>query len=101
VEEARQHPALTGEQRLFAAIYHIGSLALVVSCCLQIWRRIDALYPAIIIVGLSRIGLSVWQLMRPESSRTERTPQGLVTNMVVWASAIALLIWARAYGNSV
>jgi hypothetical protein len=101
VEEARQHPALTPEQRLFAAIYHIGSLALVISCCLQIWRRIDALYPTIIAVGLSRIGLSVWQLVRPESSKTERTSQGLVSNMVVWASAIALLIWARAYGSSV
>jgi hypothetical protein len=92
VEEARQHPALTPEQRLFAAIYHIGSLALFVSCCLQIWRRIDALYPTIITVGLSRISLSVWQLLRPESSKTERTSQGLVSNMVVWASAIALLI---------
>jgi len=101
VEEARQHPALTPEQRLFAAVYHIGSLALVVSCCLQIWRRIDALYPTIIAVGSSRIGLSIWQLLRPESSKTERTPQGLVSNMVVWASAIALLIWARAYGSSV
>jgi hypothetical protein len=101
VEEARQHPALTPEQRLFAAVYHIGSLALVVSCCLQIWRRIDALYPTIIAVGLSRIGLSVWQLVRPESSKTERTSQGLVSNMVVWASAIALLIWARAYGSGV
>ena len=101
MEEARQHPALTAEQRLFAAIYHIGSLAFVISCCLQIRRRIDALYPTIITVGLSRIGLSVWQLVRPDSSKAERTPQGLITNMVVWASAIALLIWARAYGTNV
>ena len=101
MEEARQHPALTPEQRLFAAVYHIGSLALVVSCCLQIWRRIDALYPTIIAVGSGRVGLSIWQLLRPESCKTERTPQGLVSNMVVWASAIAFLIWARAYGSSV
>ena len=101
MEEARQHPALTVEQRLFAAIYHVGSIALVISCCLQIWRRIDALYPTIITVGLSRISLSTWQLARPASSKTERTSQGLISNMIVWASAIALLIWARAYGTSV
>ena len=99
MEEARQHPAVTSEQRLFAWIYHAGSLILVVSICLQIFRRIDALYPAILLVGASRIGLAAWQMARPASSRTERTPAGLVSNIVVWASVIILLIWARLYGS--
>jgi hypothetical protein len=98
VEETRQHPAVAGEQRLFAAIYHLGSLALVVSICLQILRRVDALYPTILIVGASRTGLAAWQTARPESSKTDRTPTGLVTTMLVWITTIILLIWARWYG---
>ena len=104
-EHAHRHrpPALflglmSNEQRLFAAIYHLGSLILVVSICLQIFRRVDALFPAILGVGASRIGLAAWQLGRPESSRTERTPSGLAITMIVWASTIAILIWARLYG---
>jgi hypothetical protein len=90
---------VTFEQRLFAAIYHLGSLILVVSICLQIFRRIDALYPAILAVGASRIGLAGWQLAEPDCSKTERTPSGLVMTMVVWASTMLLLIWARIYGS--
>ena len=99
MEEARQHPALTFEQRLFAAIYHVGSLALIVSICLQIFRRIDALYPTILAVGSSRICLAAWQLAQPGCSKTERTPSGLVITMAVWASTMVLLIWARLYGT--
>jgi len=99
VEEARQHPAVSAEQRSFAAFYHLGSLVLVVSICLQILRRIDALFPAIIGVGASRIGLAAWQLARPTCSTTERTRSGLILTMVVWASTMALLIWARRYGS--
>ena len=98
MEEARQHPALTPEQRLFATIYHLGSLVLVVSICLQIFRRIDALYPAILAVGASRIGLAAWQLAQPDCSKVDRTTSGLVTTMVVWASTMALLVWARRWG---
>ena len=100
MEEARQHPALTFEQRLFAVVYHLGSLVLVVSICLQIFRRIDALYPAILGVGASRIGLALWQLAEPDCSRTERTSSGLVITMVVWVSTMVLLVWARWYGSA-
>jgi hypothetical protein len=99
VEEARQHPALTVEQRLFATIYHAGSLVLVLSICLQIFRRIDALFPAILVVGSTRIGLAAWQMARPESSSTERTLAGLVINMATWASVMLLLIWGRMHGS--
>jgi hypothetical protein len=99
VEEARQYSSLTVEQRLFAAIYHLGSLVLVVSICLQIFRRIDALYPAIFAVGGSRICLAAWQMAQPDCSKTERTRAGLVVTMVVWASTMVLLIWARRYGS--
>jgi hypothetical protein len=90
---------VTVEQRLFAAIYHVGSLVLVVSICLQIFRRIDALYPAILAVGGSRICLAAWQMAQPDCSTTERTRAGLVVTMVVWACTMALLIWARRYGS--
>jgi len=99
VEEARQYPALTFEQRLFAIIYHLGSLVLIVSICLQIFRRIDALYPAILAVGASRICLAAWQLAQPDCSKTERTPSGLVITIVVWASTMVLLTWAHLYGT--
>ena len=92
---------MTSKQRLFAVIYHLGSLVLVVSICLQIFWRIDALYPAILGVGLSRIALGGWQLAQPDCSKTERTPSGLVTTMVVWASTMALLIWAHHYGTTI
>lgn len=98
MEEARQHPALTKEQWLFGAIYHAGSLVLVISICLQIFWRIDALYPAILGVGLSRIVLAAWQMTQPDCSRTERTQSGLVITIVVWASTMLLLIWAHRYG---
>lgn len=98
MEEARQHSALTFEQRSFAAVYHLGSLVLVVSILLQIFRRIDALYPAILGVGATRICLAAWQLAQPNCSRTERTHSGLVITMVVWASTMVLLVWARMYG---
>ena len=98
MEEARQHSALTPKQRLFATVYHTGSLLLVVSICLQIFRRIDALFPAILVVGSSRICLAAWQLAHPDASKTERTQTGLIGTIVVWASTIILLIWARRYG---
>ena len=99
MEEARQHSTLAAPQRLFAAIYHVGSLALVVSCCLQIWYRLDALYPTILAVGSSRIGLATWQMARPDCSTTDRTHSGLVATIVVWVSTMVLLIWARRYGS--
>jgi hypothetical protein len=99
VEEARQHSALSFEQWLFAAIYHLGSLALVASIALQIFLRIDALFPALFVVGASRICLAAWQVARPQGSKTERTPSGLVITMVVWAGTMLLLIWARLYGG--
>ena len=99
MEEARQHSALTFEQGLFAAVYHLGSLALVISICLQIFLRIGALYPAILAVGLSRIALSAWQLAQPDCSTTERTPSGLVTTIAVWAITILVLVWAHHYGT--
>jgi hypothetical protein len=99
VEEARQHSALTLEQWLFAVIYHLGSLVLVVSICLQIFWRIGALYPAILAVGLSRIALGAWQVAQPGCSKTERTQSGLVTTIIVWASTMVLLVWAHNYGS--
>ena len=99
MEEARQHSALTSEQWLFAAVYHLGSLALVVSICLQIFLRMGALYPAILAVGLSRIALGAWQLAQPDCSTTERTPSGIVTTITVWAITMLLLVWAHHYGT--
>jgi hypothetical protein len=90
---------VTSEQWFFAAIYHLGSLVLVVSICLQIFWRIDSLYPAILGVGLSRIVLGGWQMVQPDCSKTDRTPSGLTTTMVVWASTMLLLIWAHNYGS--
>jgi hypothetical protein len=99
VEEARQYSAVSVEQRLFAAIYHLGSLVLVVSICLQIFRRIDALFPAILTVGITRICLAAWQMVDADCSKTERTRSGLTATIVVWVSTIILLIWARWYGS--
>ena len=98
MEEARQHPALTPEQRLFSAIYLGGWIILSVALCLQMFWRIDALYPAILLVGSTRIILDAWQLSRPKSFNTLRTRSGLVFTMVAWACAVVLVIWARIYG---
>ena len=95
MEEARQHSALTPEQRRFAAIHLLGSLVLVASLIAQMFYRIDALFPAIMGVGISRIGLAAWQLVRPACSKTERTESGLVFNIVAWASTLVLLLWLR------
>ena len=86
------------QQRLFAWIYHLGSLVLIVAICLQIFRRIDALFPAILGVGASRIGLATWQMAQPASSRSERTQPGLVITIIVWVTTILILVWARWYG---
>ena len=95
MEEARQHSALTTEQRLFETIYLSGSLVLVAAICLQIFRRIDALYLAILGVGASRILLAAWQLAEPACSKTERTRTGLAFLIAAWASTIAVLIWTH------
>jgi hypothetical protein len=89
---------VTAEQRFFASIYHLGSLALVAAICLQIFRRIDALFPALLAVGSSRICLAAWQLAQPDCSKTERTRSGLTVTIFVWVCTIILLIWARVYG---
>jgi hypothetical protein len=89
---------VTAEQRLFAAVYHAGSLALVVSICLQIFRRIDALYPTILVVAFSRMCLAAWQLANPDCSKAERSKSGLVGTIGIWAGTVAILIWARKYG---
>ena len=81
-------------------MYHAGSAALIVSCFLQIWRRIDALYPTILAVGCSRVCLAAWQLAQPGCSKTERTSSGLVATIVVWAGTMVILIWARRYGTA-
>ena len=83
---------------MFASLYHLGSLVLIVSILLQIFRRIDMLYPAILGVGASRICLAAWQVAQPDCSTTERSHSGLVITMVVWASTMVLLVWARWYG---
>jgi len=49
-------------------------------------------------VGASRIALAAWQVVRPYSSTTERTPSGLVMTVIVWTTTLVLLIWARWYG---
>jgi hypothetical protein len=95
VEEARQHSALGAEQKLTSAIYLAGSLLLCAAILVQLFLRVDALYPSILTVGCNRIGLAAWQLCRAESFTTDRTPSGLVFNMVAWGSTLAVLIWMR------
>ena len=89
---------MTADQRLFAAVYHAGSIALAVSICIQIFRRIDALFPTILVVAVSRICLAAWQLANPVCSKTERSKSGLVGTIGIWVGTIAILIWARKYG---
>jgi hypothetical protein len=96
VEEARQHSALRLEQRLFESIYLIGSLVLVASVIAQMFWRIDALYPAILGVGCTRICLAAWQLIDPDCSKVSRARPGLVFLIVAWASTITVLIWMHA-----
>jgi hypothetical protein len=84
---------VTAEQRLFETIYLVGSLILVAAVIAQMFWRIDALYPAILGVGCTRICLAAWQLVVPDCSRTRRTRPGLIFLIVAWGSAMAVLIW--------
>jgi hypothetical protein len=95
VKKTQQHPALTAEQNLTSAIYLAGSLLLCVAILVQLFMRADALYPAIFVVGCSRIALAFWQMFRPLSFITERTQPGLVFNIVAWGSTLIVLIWMR------
>jgi hypothetical protein len=72
-----------------------GSLLLCVAILVQLFMRADALYPAIFVVGCSRIALAFWQMFRPLSFITERTQPGLVFNIVAWGSTLIVLIWMR------
>jgi len=83
------------EQRLFESIYLTGSLVLVASLIAQAFFRIDALFPAIVVVGCSRICLAAWQLARPGCSRISRTRPGLMFLIVAWAGTVVLLIWVH------
>lgn len=83
-------------RRMVSSVYHFGSFALVISICLQIVARIDALFPTILAVGASRICLAVWQLARPTCAVTERSVAGLLFSAVVWGSTMILLLWSRS-----
>jgi hypothetical protein len=98
VEEARQHPALSVGQRLFAWVYNLGSALLAVALLLQMFWRVDALYPTILLVATTRICLGLWQLSEPDCSTTARTRGGLMFSIMVWAGSIVLLVWVRLHG---
>ena len=93
MEEARQHPTVTHVWRLFETVYTTGSVVLIAAIVAQAIFRLDALFPALLAVGVSRIGLAAWQLVQPDCSRTARTRGGLIFLIVAWASTIVVLIW--------
>ena len=93
MEEARQYSALTSDQRVFETVYMTGSIILVTSIIAQMVWRIDALYPAILGVGGTRICLAGWQLFDPHCSKILRTKLSLSFLIVAWITAIAVLIW--------
>ena len=93
MEKAHQHPAATRGSGLFETVYTTGSAVLIAAIVAQAVFRLDALFPALLVVGASRIGLAAWQLVRPDCSRTPRTRGGLLFLIVAWASTIVVLIW--------
>jgi hypothetical protein len=95
VEEARQHSAVTTEQQLFTLVYRAGLLVLSASLVVQAAFRLDALFPAIIIVGGTRIFLAAWRLLQPRSFSEPVSLIGQLFVIVVWFSAIVLLLWIR------
>ena len=95
MEEARQHSAVATEQRLFTFVYRAGLLALLASLVVQAAFRIDALFPAIIVVGATRILLATWQILQPQYFDRPASLPGQLFVIVTWIGVILLLLWMR------
>ena len=57
--------------------------------------RIDALFPAIILVGGTRILLAAWQLLHPESFERPGSLPAQLFVIGIWIGVIFLLLWMR------
>ena len=95
MEKARQYSAVAPDERVFAYVYRAGSLVLIAGLSLQALFRIDALFPAIMAVGCTRISLAGWQLLRPGDFRDPPAPFSLLFAVLAWGVTMAMLIWLR------
>ena len=93
MEEARQHPTLTGKQTFFAAAYVGGLLVMLAGLFVQVVWHVDSFIPAIIFWGVTRIGLSAWQLIQPDLIPGNKAPPTrLAITIALWTLVVALLI---------
>jgi hypothetical protein len=72
---------------------YVGGLLLVfVALLLQVLWRIDALLPALVLWGLTRIALSAWQLFQPDVAIGPNPSPGRLSFTIVAWTLVALLI---------
>ena len=84
---------MTAQQRIFAAAYFGGLLILLAGVVLQVLWRFDALLPSLILWGVTRIVLSLWQWSQPEVAVGSNAPRGrLLFTIAAWTLIVALLI---------
>jgi hypothetical protein len=93
VEEARQHPTLTTEKRLFLATFGIGLLSPLVGLALQLGFGGHFLLAGLIGLGMSCVAIEVWQWLRPELSRRRKHKAYAIFSTVVWVVVITISLF--------
>ena len=94
MEETRQHPALTSEQKLFAVPYFAGPMALLVGISFQLlgFSR-SAIFYGIAGYAATRVVMAIWALARP-GVQTEPVPKRhWILPALFWSFAAAYLLW--------
>jgi hypothetical protein len=94
MEEARQHSALTHEQRAFAAVFFAGHVAFLSGIVAIIAGYGPGIKLGVIGLAFSKIALAVWAMSRPWAQTALASNFSRVFVAVAWAVIAALLIWS-------
>ena len=94
MEEARQYPPLTGEQRALAVIYFGGPTILLVAIIFQFMGYDDAVFKGFSIHALTRVVVSMWIALRPAvGSLIARSNLRNAVSGVTWLIVGAFSFW--------
>ena len=98
MEEARQHPALVEERRLFAVVYIAAVLALFIGILAQLVIGGRSFQIAVVLFCLCRAVISLWQFARPKKVWRLSASRALAALWgVLWLAfgiGISLPLWA-------
>ena len=96
MEEARQHPALTSEQRLFAAVFFAGPLSLVLGILMTVAGFRWAIVIAVVFQAASRLTTAIWGIGRPAAQiPPPRSAMRSGLSAFAWVLIAAMVCWSE------